>query len=243
MIGRAVAGEVGATLRSAMWPLARLRPMPVPTSGRVRAPVVLVHGFMANTEFLRPLARRMLEEGFPVVERVGYPSLSVDFAGILERIAAVAVPLAERYGPVDLIGHSLGGFACRAWVKEAGGWRHVRRVVSLGAPHQGTSLYRFVPPWLQPALDPHGEWVRRVATGPEPVPLTVIRARYDHQVLPARRGSVDGVKEIVIEGYGHNGLLWAREAHDAVIAALRDEPTVEALQDRVRRPKPAENSG
>jgi pimeloyl-ACP methyl ester carboxylesterase len=202
-----------------MWPFAVLRPLPKPSARPQRFPVVLVHGFMGHPEMMRPLARRLLSEGWPRVDRVGYPSLRVDLEAVVASIAAAVIPLAEQ-GPVDLVGHSLGGLACRAWIKELGGHQFVRRFVSLGTPHAGTSLYRVVPTPLRDAFDPRGVWVRKLAEGPEPVPTTVIRARYDHQVLPPERGSIPGVREIVLQGYGHNGLLWARPAHDAVLSAL-----------------------
>lgn len=212
-----MATEAAATLRTALFPLARLHPLPAPRPGPIRAPAVLVHGFMGHPDMLRPLHRRLLTEGWTRVERVGYPSLTASLEDIVGRIARAVEDAGE---PVDLVGHSLGAVACRAYVKLFGGAPRVRRLVSLGGPHAGTSLYRVVPVQLATALDPRGPWVRRLAEGPEPVPTWVVRARYDHQVLPPIRASLEGVREIVLEGYGHNGLLWARRAHDAVVEVL-----------------------
>ena len=168
----------------------------------------------------RPLHRRLLLEGFGHVARVGYPSTRLSLAEITDLIDEAVVPLAAE-GPVDLVGHSLGAVACRAYLKVMGGERHVRRFVSLGGPHAGTSLFRLAPPKLWEVLDPRGPWVKRLASGEEPVPTTVIRARYDHQVLPPRRATLPGTTEVVLGGHGHNGLLWSRRAHDEVIRALR----------------------
>ena len=212
-----IATELAASLRTALFPLARLTPLPVPSAPCGRAPAVLVHGFMGHPDMLRPLSRRLLREGWTDIERVGYPSLSAS----MEEIAFAIGRVVEKKGePVDLVGHSLGAVACRAYLKIFGGTPYVRRFVSLGGPHAGTSLYRVVPSQLTAALDPRGPWVGRLALGNEPVPTWVIRARYDHQVLPPVRASLAGAQEIVLEGYGHNGLLWAKAAHDAVIKAL-----------------------
>jgi hypothetical protein len=48
----------------------------------------------------------------------------------------------------------------------------------------------------------------------------VIRARFDHQVVPPVAASIGGTAEVVLDGHGHNALLFAKEAHDAVVAAL-----------------------
>lgn len=212
------ATEAVATFRSACWPLARLHPMPAPPESD-RPPVVLVHGFLGHPDVFRPLQRRLYGAGFGRVARVGYPSTRFTLDQIAERIDQVVAPLAAS-GPVDLVGHSLGAVASRAYLKAFGGARHVRRFVSLGGPHAGTALYRFAPRRLWEVLDPDGRWVRRLAEGDEPVPTVVIRSRYDHQVLPPVRASLRGVREIVLTGHGHNGLLWSATAHQAVIDVL-----------------------
>jgi pimeloyl-ACP methyl ester carboxylesterase len=181
--------------------------------------VVLVHGFLGHEEMFRPLIRRLHHAGFPATETVGYPSLRVTPEQLAQRIADVVEPLAGTE-KVDLVGHSLGAVGCRLYLKLFGGDRYVRKFVSLGGPHAGTSMFRFTPPWLRPLFDPSGPWVRRLAEGPEPVPTMVIRARYDHQVLPPRRAALDGVHEVVLSRIGHNGLLWSKRAHEAVLAAL-----------------------
>jgi pimeloyl-ACP methyl ester carboxylesterase len=210
--------EAVATVRSALWPLARLRPLP-PAPTAPSTPVVLVHGYLGHPDMWRPLTRRLYQAGRGRVHRVGYPSTRLTLDQIAHRIGE-EVSRASQEGPIDLVGHSLGAVACRAWLKVFDGARHVRRFVSLGGPHAGTAMYRFTPPILWEVLDPDGPWVHRLAEGEEPVPTTVIRARYDHQVLPPVRASLPGVDEVVLHGCGHNGLLWRSEAHEAVVDAL-----------------------
>lgn len=215
---RVVVTETLATLRSASFPLARLRRLP--TRSDVGRPVVLVHGYLGHADMFRPLQRRMHAAGLENVRCVSYRSTRLSLDEIASAIDEVVVPLARAFGPVDLVGHSLGAVACRAWLKAFGGAPWVRRFVSLGGPHAGTALYRLTPPLLWEVLDPDGPWVRALADGPEPVPTTVIRSRYDHQILPPVRASLPGAIEVVLDGHGHNGLLWSRTAHRAVIDAL-----------------------
>jgi triacylglycerol lipase len=213
--------ELGVTLRSAAWPLARLHPMPAARPGPPRPPVLLVHGYLGHADMLRPLERRLLLEGWAHVERASYPSWRWSLDEIVGLLLAHVQRLHAAHGPVDLVGHSLGAVACRALLKEGGGAPYVRRFVSLGGPHHGTSLYRVVPGPLRAAFDPRGACVARLNATPEPVPTWVVRAAWDHQVLPPSRASIDGVQERVVQAWGHNGLLWSREAHDAVLEALR----------------------
>lgn len=219
LISRVAGRELVATLRSGLTPLARIRPLPAVQPREGRVPVVLVHGFMGHADLWRPLTRTLYKAGWPEVTRISYPSFRFTLDEIAGRIDKAIRPLAAK-GEVDLVGHSLGAVACRAYLKLFGGQDLVRRFVSLGGPHKGTRWFRFTPRALQPVLDPQGPWVHRLNRGEEPVPTTVIRSRYDHQVFPPENAEIPGMHEVIITGYGHNGLLWAPEAHAAIIEAL-----------------------
>jgi triacylglycerol esterase/lipase EstA (alpha/beta hydrolase family) len=182
--------------------------------------LVLVHGYMGHPAMFRPLIRKLYLKGWGTVRTVGYPSTRLGLDQIAARIDAVVQQTTSTERNTVLIGHSLGAVACRAYLKVFGGARFVSRFLSLGGPHAGTSLYRLAPPNLWPVLDPAGPWVKLLSKGEEPVPTVVIRARYDHQVLPPRAAQLAGAHEVVLEGHGHNGLLWADDAHAAVLDAL-----------------------
>lgn len=215
-----VATETVATLRCAAWPAALLHHLPPrPPPRDDRRPVVLVHGFLGHPAMFRPLIRKMYEAGLGRIHTVRYPSTRSPLDEIARRIHHVVEPLAAD-GPVDLVGHSLGAVASRAYVKAFGGSAHVRRFVSLGGPHAGTALFGLTPGVLWDALNPEGPWVQRLSRGPEPVHTVVVRSRYDHHVVPPVRASLPGVHEVILSGQGHNGLLWSSTAADAVIEAL-----------------------
>jgi pimeloyl-ACP methyl ester carboxylesterase len=218
-IGKVVVREAAASIRAALVPLVgALRPLPEPRPSD-RTPVVMVHGYLGHPNVFRSLSRRMIHQGWGRIERIHYPSTQLGLGEIARVIDDAVAPLAED-GPVDLVGHSLGAVACRAYLKVFGGDRYVRRFVSLGGPHAGTVMYRLAPVKLWSILDPDGGWVRRLNEGAEPVPTTIVRARYDHQVMPPVHIALDGATELVLDGYGHNGLLWAPEAQEAVTSAL-----------------------
>lgn len=220
-IAGAAAREVQAGLGTVVLPLLGRRPLPTPVPLPGRRPVILIHGFLGHPEILRPIAVHLLANGWPRVERVGYSSFRTGFDEILDRIDAVA---RQIDGPVDVVGHSLGALACRAWLKTRGGADRCERFVSLAAPFHGTELYRLVPGPLRRVLDPNGTWVRRLDDGPEPVLTVVIRARYDTNIVPRDSAVIgkDGVREVIIDGTSHNGMLWSRRVAEAVATALSE---------------------
>ena len=157
-LSKVVLREAVATVRSAAWPLARLHRLPPPGAGVGRRPLVLVHGYLGHPDMFRPLMRKLYEAGWSQIARVGYPSTLLRLPQIVDRIDAIARPLAREYGPVDVVAHSLGAFSTRAWIREFGGASVVHRFISLGGPHAGTSFFRLAPPTLWPVLDPDGYW-------------------------------------------------------------------------------------
>jgi triacylglycerol lipase len=213
-----IATEVVATVRTGLFVFGRLDPMPEPRPQPGLLPVVLVHGFLGHPDMLRPLERRLIREGFPAVHKVGYASFGTDIDDILARIDAAAAAID---GDFHLVGHSLGGLSSRYWLTDPAKSARVRHYVAIGTPFGGTSLYRLVPGRLREALNPRGQVVAAATQAPPAVPTTVIRARHDHQIVPADRSRCEGVADITIEGHGHNALLWARPVHDHVVAALK----------------------
>lgn len=217
----AIVREAQATVATAVLPWFGRRPMPEPKPVEGRRPVILVHGFLGHPEILRPIAVHLLTHGWPRVERVQYSSFGTRFEQILDQIDAIASTMDGR---IDLVGHSLGAVACRAWIQTRGGAARCERFVALAAPFGGTSLFRMVPGPLRRALDPRGEWVTRLATLDNDVQTTVIRARYDTSVLPSGRTKLagDDVREVLLDGLGHNGMLWSPRVAVAVAKALSE---------------------
>jgi triacylglycerol lipase len=113
----------------------------VPAADRP-GPVLLVPGYGGNTGSLAPLADRLRAAG----REVTVVSLPGDGTGDLAAQAStvdgyVRTALAgSPAGSVDIVGYSAGGVVARLWVQRFDGVHKARRVVTLGAPHHGTSL-------------------------------------------------------------------------------------------------------
>jgi triacylglycerol lipase len=104
-------------------------------------PVLLVPGYGGGTGSLQSLADRLTAAGrdATVVRLPGDGTGDLrDSADALDEAAAEAL---DRTGAatVDVVGYSAGGVVARLWVADGNGDR-TRRVVTLGAPHHGTSV-------------------------------------------------------------------------------------------------------
>jgi triacylglycerol esterase/lipase EstA (alpha/beta hydrolase family) len=112
-------------------PAAQLRP----------GPVLLVPGYGGATGGLHALADRLSAAGRDATV-VALPGNGTGDLGASANALGVAVSAAlARTGDrsVDLVGYSAGGIVVRLWVAD-GHADVVRRVVTLGSPHHGTSL-------------------------------------------------------------------------------------------------------
>ncbi len=104
-------------------------------------PVLLVPGYGGSTASLQVLAAALRGLGRDVrvvaLAGDGTGDLRVQ-AGRLQQAADAAV--AAGAPSVDVVGYSAGGVVVRLWAAELGGAAVARRVVTLGAPHHGTTV-------------------------------------------------------------------------------------------------------
>jgi triacylglycerol lipase len=112
-------------------PAAQLRP----------GPVLLVPGYGGATGALQSLAEQLTAAGrdASVVRLPG--DGTGDLTASAKSLDAAVTAALDRTGErsVDLVGYSAGGIVVRLWVAD-GHANVVRRVVTLGSPHHGTTL-------------------------------------------------------------------------------------------------------
>ena len=183
-------------------------PAPVPQDRP--GPVLLVPGYGGGVESLEPLATALRAAGrdVRVVPALGDGTGDLDAqAGHLADVAEQT--LAETGAPsVDVIGYSAGGVVARLWVRDHGGDRRARRVLTLGSPHHGTTqaaLGRELAggcPTACEQLVPDSDLLRRLNAGDETPdgPLWVtIRSRGDEVVTPVDSAALDGALNIEVQ--------------------------------------------
>ena len=113
-------------------------------------PVLLVPGYGGRTSDLQPLADRLRTADRDVTVVALPDGGTGDLAGSAAALDRAVVEAMDRTGAesVDVVGYSAGGLIARLWAA-GGGADTARRVVTLGAPHHGTTVAdlaaRFVP--------------------------------------------------------------------------------------------------
>lgn len=186
-----------------------------------RRPVLLVHGYMCNRGLWWWLRRRLRVQGIAVATvdleppLAGIDQFAEALHGRIEQL--VAETGADR---VDIVAHSMGGLAARAYLRRYGTGR-VARLVTLGTPHRGTRLAYLGPGRNAREMQPDSPWLRLLdAAGPSPVRTACIWSTHDEIVAPQDSGRLAGAREFVVHGRGHLALAFSPAVAAIVVGEL-----------------------
>lgn len=201
---------------------ARAAAPPPPAAPSVLGPrrvTYLLHGALAPPSVFWPMRRHLLGKVEGDVVIWGW-SGSFDVLELAQRFGAF-VAATHPDGPVDLVGHSLGGLIARAWAQELGGAPRVQRLVTLAAPHHGTAAAHLLPQAKD--LRPGSDLLRRLDVGASllsHVRITTVAARGDFMIVPSHRALLARSDAHHLEEVGHNGLLFSPRVFAIVTDAL-----------------------
>ncbi len=184
---------------------------PTAPAASPKVPVVLVHGYMCNHRTWDDVARALRAAGHTVLA-VDLEPLFTSIDRYAPIIDAAVTGLCKQTGTtqVALVGHSMGGVAIRAWMRQHGTDK-VARVLTLGSPHAGTQID------ARP-MTPNGRqmlwksaWLTELAASESEATRALIRvalAAQDNIVYPQSPQILPGVPTTVFEGIAHMQLCW-----------------------------------
>ena len=173
-------------------------------------PVLLVPGYGGRGQSLQPLAAALRSAGRTAVIVEPVDDATDDLRKQAEHLAEVADQVRDDAGSasVDVIGYSAGGVVARLWVRDDGGAKVARRVLTVGSPHHGTSQAAFGAelaggcPTACEQLVPNSDLLRRLNAGDETPagPLwTTVRSASDQVVTPVDSAALSGALNILVQ--------------------------------------------
>lgn len=184
-------------------------------------PLILVHGYACSRGVWWRLRRDLEAAGHTVASVSLYPpyaSIGRLVPQLNQRIEEVC--RATGAEQVVLIGHSMGGLACRSYLARHGKSR-VERLITIASPHAGTELARIGLGRNAQEMVPDSLWLNDLATENLPVPCISIRTPHDNFVMPQDNQRLPGAIDVELAGIGHLAALYAKRTADELIAACR----------------------
>lgn len=202
-------------------------------------PVLLIHGYGCNSGYWHTMSKMLAAHGIshravdlePVFGDID------DYVAIIDR--GVATLRAETgQNQIILVGHSMGGLAARAYIRDHG-HVHISKVITLGTPHHGTGLANFGvgANTRQMGWQPNGssgapsEWLSTLDAkeAREMRRLFVsIYSTHDNIVSPRASSFLEGAKNVELHAIGHVAMALTPEVQAQVIAEI-DEASRRSL--------------
>ncbi|NHZ46911.1 esterase/lipase family protein [Nitratidesulfovibrio liaohensis] len=201
-------------------------------------PVLLIHGLYHNVTAWALYRRWLMEAGFTRVYCHGYSSWHTEFGLLVDELdEAVRDLRAAHPGERPLLmGHSLGGLLIRGWLADAANQQLVAGAVTLGTPHQGSTLARLGAGRLARSLTFRGALIRELEAteAPSDVPCVALYSPIDNMVVPQEglHVTTPGWTLRASPAVSHIWMLWDRATARLAIESLRELAFRHAARER-----------
>jgi len=193
-----------------------------------------IPGYGGGTASLAPIVAALRSQGREVVVFSPAGNGTGDLRKEAEQLGQVAEDARKQAGAqsVDMIGYSAGGVVARIWVRDGGGDRIARRVLTLGSPHHGTSQAGLAAQVASGSctqaclqLTPDSDLLRMLNAGDEtpqgPVWIA-LRSTSDTVVTPTDSAMLEGAFDLAVQDVcpGSTTAHGALPGDPVVLAAL-----------------------
>lgn len=221
--------EFGASMLAASWHMVHSRAAARIYPDSTALPVLLLHGYGANSGFWVHLAARL------DAARISHATVDLEPLGCgiddyLPMVDEAARALCQASGSARLVvvGHSMGGLVARAWLRRDHGVL-AARLITLGTPHHGTRLAGLAPGAngqqmrRRRGAQPESAWLRELAAGEDDATralITSIWSHHDNIVAPQTSSMLPGARNIEFGGVGHVALGSDPAVLDAVMREI-----------------------
>lgn len=212
--------------------------MPFRAQARGETPVLLVHGWGANSACFLGVQLWLKLRGYKNVYAVSYTPPVIRAEKLANQLArhidkALAATGAEK---VHIVAHSMGGLLTRYAIRHLGMDTKIDKVITLGSPHMGSKLAGVVPGGGNvPQMRYRSEFCRALAedglTPGADVRYFSIYSEFDNFVLPNHSSVLDGnAQNMHVAYHGHCALLYSPVVFGMIEECLAQPDTATASE-------------
>jgi triacylglycerol lipase len=235
---RGAVREIGANLVAArLYPLGLFEKNELGTPhthvSKNPRPILLVHGVIHNRSAFMRMKNNMEKKGWDNIFTMNYSTFHGHILQMVEELGEKIEMVMNKTDSrqIDIVAHSLGGVVSRTYMSLGEGRGKVKRLVTLGTPHQGTRLSFVAKGLSRGALGVdlrNDSYLIRLLMAtelPKSSEIVSIYSPFDWTVVPSKSAECKGkpeaaFKNIEIDYVGHTGLLYSPVAFDAVVSSI-----------------------
>ena len=206
--------EFLSSMLSSSWTMAFCAFSKRKVNNPVGLPVLLVHGYGCNSGYWHAMSKALS------AARISHHAVTLEpvFGSIDDYLPALHQAIAELLDSstsnrLILIGHSMGGLVCRAYLRNFGS-TSVAKVITIGSPHHGTALAKSgigknVQQMAMNVTCGNAEsstWLRQLGESETAVTRALITSIYSHHdniIAPQQSAHLDGAINISLDAIGH----------------------------------------
>lgn len=190
-------------------------------------PVILIHGYGANSACFLWLQWRLKRLGIRDVYAVSYTPPTINMRTLARQVARHVERILEATGAqqVHVVGHSMGGPLIRLALQHENLAGKIGRVITLGSPHAGSWLSNATAlPGAASQMRYQGAFLAAINTATpdvdEPRYFSIWSA-FDNFVLPPTSSLLEApAKNIHVPALGHCSLLFSCRVRGLIVKAL-----------------------
>lgn len=185
-------------------------------------PILFVHGFLSNAGFWVAFKRNFRNKGMCSLFTINLDPMTNDIDDYAEQLARRVEQVYTLVGQkkLILIGQSMGGLVCRAYLAKYGD-TYVRKIITLGSPHQGTLMAYLLHGRNLRQMRPNNDWLVCLNTKKTPVPITTHYSVHDNIIVPYDGARLAGAREYTFRGLGHLSMAFSTEMMNSVLTDIR----------------------
>lgn len=189
-------------------PSAQTRSVPEP-----KGAVLLVHGHDGSANDWDTILPWLKSEGWSP-KAFTFATEDWNIGDMADQVGMQVEALCRQSGQaqIEVLAHSIGGIATRHYIKNSGGDKRIRRLVTLGSPHHGIRATHFLRHLrVAPFLYPGGDFLKALNAGdetPGTTTYTSIWSTGDYtQWSPYASGRLKGAHNYRTGQTSHAGML------------------------------------
>ena len=184
------------------------------------SPVIIIPGLLNRWNIFRKIIKPLILQGHPVYEVKGLGRNTIQIAEGAKLVRRVIDE--NSLENVILVGHSKGGLLGKHALAFSNHDGKIKKLISVAPPFAGTTLAKKFPRLIHREILPGSDTLNELALCTEVNnKIVCIYALWDNVVMPLESCVLDGAKNIQMNVYGHQKIIFHKDTEDLIINQLK----------------------